>query len=424
MAIQADGRILVGGHFTNVGGQNRNQIARLDPTTGAADSFDPNANNIVLCLAVQADGMILAGGLFSGPNSIGGQTRNRIARLDPLTGLADSFDPNANDIVYSIAAQSDAKILVGGAFRGANAIGSQARSYLARLDAVTGLADSFDSQANGGVSAIALQPDGKILVGGSFSLIGGAPRNNMARLDPTTAHADGFDPNANGTVNSIAMQADGRILAAGNFRGANSIGGQTRNYFARLDGSSGLADSFDPGASGQVLSLAIQSDGKILVAGVFSRIGSQPRTLFARLSNDTAALRSLTATEDSIAWRRGGSSPQFTRVGFEYSTDNANYSFLGNGRRAGANWILRGASLPTGKNFFVRARGYYRTGDFNGSESIAESVRSVFLELDAPGPPLVAYPIATATPTPMVTPTVTRHLLPGRLSTIPQPVRE
>ena len=50
--------------------------------------------------------------------SIGGQTRNHIARLDATTGLADSFNPNANGIVFSIAVQADGKILVGGDFNG------------------------------------------------------------------------------------------------------------------------------------------------------------------------------------------------------------------------------------------------------------------------------------------------------------------
>ncbi len=60
--MQADGKILAGGHFTSIGGQTRNRIARLDPTTGLADSFDPNANGGVYAIAVQADGKILAGG--------------------------------------------------------------------------------------------------------------------------------------------------------------------------------------------------------------------------------------------------------------------------------------------------------------------------------------------------------------------------
>ena len=83
------------------------------PRPALADSFDPNSNNTVNALAVQADGKILLGGNFT---SIGGQTRNRIARLDPTTGLADSFNPNSNNTVYAIVVQADGKILAGGNF--------------------------------------------------------------------------------------------------------------------------------------------------------------------------------------------------------------------------------------------------------------------------------------------------------------------
>jgi len=102
------------------------------------------------------------------------------------------------------------------------------------------------------------------------------------------------------------------------------------------------------------------------------------RNLFARLSNDTAALENLAVTQTTITWTRGGSSPQFTRVTFEYSTDNVNYTPLGNGTAAGSNWTLTGLNLPTGQNFYIRARGYYRSGEFNSSGSITESVRNVF----------------------------------------------
>src|SRR5205085_8179951 len=88
IALQADGKILVGGFFSAIGGQLRNYVARLDPVTGLADSFNPAADNQVFAIAVQADGKILAGGPF---NTIGGQLRNQIARLDPATGQADAF---------------------------------------------------------------------------------------------------------------------------------------------------------------------------------------------------------------------------------------------------------------------------------------------------------------------------------------------
>jgi uncharacterized delta-60 repeat protein len=422
IAVQADGKILAGGLFSSIGGQTRNHIARLDATTGLADSFDPNANDIVFAIEVQTDGKILAGGYFNGQNSIGGQTRNYIARLDATTGLADSFNPNPNAVVDSIAVQADGKILAGGIF---TSIGGQPRNYIARLDATTGSADSFNPNANNIVDSIAVQADGKILAGGQFTSIGGQtrnriarldattgsadsfnpnasdwvlpiavqadgkilaggiftsiggqPRNYIARLDPTTGLADSFNPNSNGTVRSIAVLADGKILAGGGFGG---IGGQTRNRIARLDPTTGLADSFDPNANDYVLSIAVQADGKILAGGSFTSIGGQTRGLFARLSNDTAALQNLAVTQTAITWTRGGSSPQFTRVPFEYSTDDLNYTPLGNGTATGSNWTLTGLNLPTGQNFYIRARGYYRSADLNSSNSITESARNAFL---------------------------------------------
>src|SRR5207302_2304956 len=155
----------------------RNHIARLDATAGLADSFDPNANGQVNSIAVQADGKILAGGGFT---TIGGQTRNHIARLDATTGLADSFDPNANNAVLSIAVQADGKILACGTFNGANSIGGQTSNRIARLDAATGVADSWDPNSNMDINTIAVQADGKILAGGFFTSIGGQARIRIA----------------------------------------------------------------------------------------------------------------------------------------------------------------------------------------------------------------------------------------------------
>ena len=329
-----------------------------------------------MALAVQADDKILVGGFFNGPNSIGGQMRNRIARLDATTGLADSFDPNASGgPVFSIVVQADNRILAGGNF---TSIGGLTRNRLARLDPTTGLADSFNPNVNNPVHAIAVQMDGKILVGGFFTSIGGQTRNRIARLDGATGLADSFDPNANNEVLSIVAQADGKILAAGFFTG---IGGQQRNRVARLEATTGSADSFNPNPTVNEFSQSIgmQADGKILTGGTFTDIGGQTRSLFARLTNDTAALQSLDVTQSAITWTCGGSSPQFTRVAFEYSTDGVNYVPLGNGTPTGGSWTLSGLSLPTGQNIFIRARGYYRSGGYNGSESITETVRNAFL---------------------------------------------
>ena len=91
MAVQPDGNILLGGAFTNIGGQVRNHIARLDPISGLADAFDPNANGAVNSIAWQngnqsgrglstATAKLLVGGNFS---NIGGTTRSYLARSTP-----------------------------------------------------------------------------------------------------------------------------------------------------------------------------------------------------------------------------------------------------------------------------------------------------------------------------------------------------
>ncbi|MGZ4984662.1 MAG: kelch repeat-containing protein [Chthoniobacterales bacterium] len=285
IALQADGKILVGGNFFLIGGQTRFNIARLDPNTALADSFDPSPdcsnvclNTYVYTIAVQVDGRILAGGVFV---NIGGQARGCIARLNATTGLADSFDPNANSSVNAIALQPDGKILVGGDF---NNVGAQSRNRIARLDPATGAADSFNPNASGVVDAITLQADGRILVGGQFNganSIGGQLRNRIARLDPITGAADSFNPNANGEVNSVAAQSDGKILAGGNFSTLAPNGGSavTRNGLARLAGGSGVFFSTGSLATARYGHTAtLLPNGKVLVAGTQNSSGGATST--------------------------------------------------------------------------------------------------------------------------------------------------
>src|SRR5205807_2423754 len=101
---------------SSIGGQARNYIAKLATTgTGAADAtWDPNANSFVDALALSgAD--LYAGGDFNGASSIGGQARNRIAKLATTgSGAADaSWDPSANDDVLALAV-SGSDVYAGG----------------------------------------------------------------------------------------------------------------------------------------------------------------------------------------------------------------------------------------------------------------------------------------------------------------------
>src|SRR5207248_2455687 len=92
------------------------------------------------------------------------------------------------------------------------------------LDSLPGWAaeDSVRPDATSGVVSVAVQPDGKILVGGNFTTLGGggfgtATRDHIGRLNPDGSLDASFDPGANGSVSSLALQADGRILVGGGF---------------------------------------------------------------------------------------------------------------------------------------------------------------------------------------------------------------
>jgi len=408
IAVQADGKILLGGKFTNIGGQTRNHMGRVDGTNGVADSFNPNANLDVDSIVVQADGKILAGGGFE---FIGGQGRVGVARLDPTTGMADAFDAQANSSTLSIAVQADGKILIGGVF---TTVAGQPRNHIARLDPANGFADSFNPQADQNVDSIVVQPDGKILVGGEFFSIGGQPRNHLARLDGTTGLADSLDPNTNNVVDSIVSQANGKIFLGGQF---TTIGGVPRFRFGKVDGATGLLESFDPNPNNYVLSIAAQASGKILLGGGFTSIDGQRRGFFARFSSETAALQDLAVTPTAVTWTLDGTSPQLARVTFESSNNLLNYAPLGPGVAVGNAWSLTGLNLPAGQNLYIRARGFYRSGNLAGSESIMESVRNAFF----PGPAPTPSPTPPSSPTPTAPPSPSPTLTPHPPTPTPNP---
>ena len=102
----------------------------------------------------------------------------------------DGYDLGASNSSYVITLQPDGKILLGGSFTmiGGGATGSTSREHIARLNADGSVDTGFNPGANEDVWAIVVQPDGKILVGGEFSMIGGggtghaAPPHRAAQL--------------------------------------------------------------------------------------------------------------------------------------------------------------------------------------------------------------------------------------------------
>jgi uncharacterized delta-60 repeat protein len=282
--LQTDGKILVGGYFTSFNGKYCNRIARLfsngkwDDNFEIGDGFDNNVHDIHL----QSNGKILLGGKFTSFND---KSCNRIARLLPNGKWDDSFDigDGFNNDVYTIQHQADGKILVGGWF---NWFNGKPCNKIARLlpngerDVGFVIGNGFDSV----VTSICLQPDGKILVGGGFESFNNKSCNRIARLLFNGKKDDSFriGRGLNDHVYAINLQSDGKIVLGGWFKKYNY---KTCNYIARLLPNGKWDASFDIGAGfdESVKTIQLQPDGKFLVWGYFESFNGKSCKHIARL---------------------------------------------------------------------------------------------------------------------------------------------
>jgi uncharacterized delta-60 repeat protein len=285
LVVQPDGRILVGGAFNMVDSQSRPNLARFD-TNGVLDTAfrpqiiysGPDGSCAVHCLALQSNGQILVGGNFS---TLGGSNIAYLGRINADGTVDSSFDPRVSSRVYAIAVQTNGQILVGGDF---HSVGGKTWSCLARLNADGTLDTNYVSVASGSsVRALALQPNGQLLVGGTFSLIGGQSCSNLIRLNDNGTPDASFTIGTDNTVNSLAVQADGRILVGGRF---TALGDQVRQYIGRLTADGAVDAAFDPAANNYVNSLLPQAEGRLLVGGRFTVIGGQAHYYISRLEAD------------------------------------------------------------------------------------------------------------------------------------------
>ena len=283
IAVQADGQILIGGCFTTVNGETRNNVARLNADGSLDASFDigSGVDGNVNAIATQADGKILIGGYFI---EVNGVAYNSIARLNADGSFDQGFNANISeyDPVYAIAVQADGNILIGGYFSAVNGV---TRNRIARLDADGSLDGSFDpgsGAGSSGVETIALQTDGKILIGGWFSMVNGVAHNGIARLNADGSLDQSFNPDVDSSVQAIALQADGKILIGGYFIVVNGV---AHNNIARLNADGSLDTSFntDISASNTIETITVQANGRIIIGGDFTNVNSESRKRIARL---------------------------------------------------------------------------------------------------------------------------------------------
>lgn len=289
MAAQADGKQVIGGAFTTYNGTAINRLARIT-RSGALDntfSVGSGANAQVTAVVIDADGKALIGGSFSVYNGV---QRARLARLNTNGTLDTGFDIGiglGGGTVSAIALQPDGKILVVGAF---NAFNGVPRNRIVRLNTDGSLDATYNvgTGANGDVYSVAVDADGRAILGGAFTSINGTARSGIARLSTTGSVDTSFDPGTgpNGAVYCVAVQRDGRILIGGTFTSYN--GSTPAARIARLERNGTYDNTFTPGSgfNSWVYAITLQGDGKILAGGDFTTYNGTNRGRLVRLNTN------------------------------------------------------------------------------------------------------------------------------------------
>ncbi len=312
--VLPDGKIIAGGWFDSIQDVNfniftRGGIARfsvngtLDPDFAVDGGVSGTANPRVMDIARQSDGKLVIGGSFT---TVNGTSCSNLARLNADGSLDATFNPGtgANDTVVAVLAQPDGKILVGGYFTTFNA---SAKRMLVRLNADGSVDNTFTPPTFGSgsgwrVESLALQTDGKALVGGSFYFSGSPSKASLCRVTTAGALDSTFNGVTNGahlagstgsilSVEKISVLGDGTILIAGNFTAYNNT---ARGSIAKLTATGALDATFTPTSNGRIGALRVQPDGKILIGGDFTTLNGATANHIGRLTaagaNDTAFL--------------------------------------------------------------------------------------------------------------------------------------
>lgn len=291
IALQPDGKALVGGSFLGYNDKPASDLIRVNADGSHDPTFSTGTIDHVVevkAIVVQPDGKVVVGSTFGfiGSTSQGITRFTSTGALDPTFVSGTGFAGG----VRALALQPDGKILVAGNMTAYN---GSACARVVRLNANGTLDATFNAGIGPGgpVNAIALLPDGSAIIGGSFSHVNGVARGGLAKLssngvlDPSFPSGAGISGTGTPSVDAIAVLPDGRVLVGGDF---TQVHGVSRSRIARLLSTGEMDVTFDPGfgAGSNVRCLALQPDGKVVVGGSFTTFDGVVRHLLARLNTD------------------------------------------------------------------------------------------------------------------------------------------
>lgn len=293
--IQSDGKIVAGGFFTTYNATARARVARLNSDGSLDTTFVETGTGLnapVYHLALQPDNAAIVTGGFTQYN---GANRNNIARLNTDGSLDNTFVPTGtgfNGATKSFL-DSNGKALVIGNFTQYN---GTTRNYLARLNTDGSLDTGFAPASSGFIQSgilwpndLVLHPGNQPMVVGSFGAYDGVARKHLLRLNSNgtldSTYGESAGNGFNSTVRVLQSLSDGKILASGAF---SNHSGTSRNYLLRLKADGTLDSSFDIGTGfgAWVLTLGVQTDGKVLAGGQFFTVQGNTKLYIARLNTD------------------------------------------------------------------------------------------------------------------------------------------
>lgn len=384
LVVQPDGRILVAGLFSAATDPSRRSLVRLNADGSIDPGFSPGyeLGSAVFAVTLMPDGAVFAGGIYVDAQRA---VRLRVQKLrangstDPSFNFAVGFLDGT--VISRILPTADGSLLIAGAFR-ISPVGVPIFGSLVRVSGTGEIVPGFNSrEALGyavGLSTVVELPDRSLLVGGDFT---GAPEpaQCVRRLLPTGAYDARFAPRLTRSggrpvVNALAVQPDGRILVGGDF---DAVNGVSRTHLARLlaDGSLDARFAPDAQANGEVIDVVLSLDGRPVVGGEFTSIAGATRGGVARLL--TAVLPPVILTPPAATTVRAGGSLRLAVV--TEGSEGEMYQ-----------WLLNGVEIPNSNSatlyqFDVRSSGEYSVRVTNAAGTATSTAVRVTVKPRVPG---------------------------------------
>ncbi|MBS0197915.1 MAG: immunoglobulin domain-containing protein [Planctomycetes bacterium] len=269
IVVLPDGDLVVGGNITSAGSTPVNNIARCNPTTGAWSALGAGLTGgtgpIVYTLLGLSNGDVIVGGVFS---LAGAVAVNNIARLNPTTGAwfalgsgVTGAAPPAPSTVAALALSQTGEVYVGGNFTTAGGI---AASNIARYSPATNSWSALGTGVSNIVTALTLIPGGDLFAGGNFNSAGGGAAIRVARYNPASNNWSPLGSGLNGTVWSMVTLPGGDLIIGGQFSFSGSL---PLSRIARYAPGTSAWSALQSGISGNTVNALVVLPGGDLIAG-------------------------------------------------------------------------------------------------------------------------------------------------------------